>query len=834
MSQSWFGGFRLSVAAIALLALAGCDTAAERAERHYQNALELLDEGDASRAIVELRTVFELEPTHRDARATMARTLLQQGNAQQAFSQYLRLIEQYPNDVEARLALAEMSILNNSWALATEHGDAVEELAPDSARARVVVNALDYRQAVIDENVGARREAAETARALTQELPRSIINRSVVIDSLIQDERDAEALETIAEVQEFAPRERRFYQMRLALHGRMENEEGIERTLQDMAAAFPEDRSVSESLLNFYISRNDLEAAEEFLRSRVPPGEQDDGSRVTVIRFVSEARGPQAALEQAEAYLREGTNDDLFSSLAASLRYDMGEREEALAEFERIVREADASEQTNDIKVSYARILERNGNDVGSRALIEEVLAADPTHVEALVLRAEWMIDSDLSDEAIGLLRRAQDQEPENPRIFSTLAEAHLRNGQRDLAGEMLSLAVETSNNAAAESLTYARFLLASDRLEAAETVLTDALRLAPTNFELLALLGDVFTRQEDWDRAERVERALRSLQGEGARMVADQIRVAILRGQDREDEAISFLEQLAEQGDGFREAEIAVITSQLQRGNVAEARNYLQALLDKSPEDPTLRFLQAAISAADGNLEAAEQEYRSLIADGEGGERAWRELIRVLNQTGQMEEAERALEEGLAARPESAELLWMRATLLEREGDFEGAISIYEDLYNRNSSVSVIANNLASLLSTMRDDEESLERSARIARRLRGTEFPPYQDTYGWIQFRLGNLDEALEYLQPAARALADDPLVQHHLGMVYDAMGRSEDAVAQFERAIELAGDDPRPAFDVARTKLQELQNRDTGASSGGTDLDSLPSADQGSVSE
>lgn len=825
---------RAIAAASALLLLVACDTAEERAERHYQNALALLDEGDTPRAMVELRTVFELNPSHRDARATMARTLLARGDQQGAFSQYLRLVEQYPNDVEARLTLAEISILNNSWALAEEHGDAVAELAPESARARVVANALAYRQAVLEDNTTARARAEETARALVEELPSSIINRSVLIDAMIQGERDEEALAEIAEVQEFAPLDRRFYQMRLALHGRMENEDGIEQTLQDMIAAFPEDQTVAESLLNFYISRNDVEGAEAFLRSRVPAGEREDGARVTVIRFLSEVRGAEAALEQAEAYVREGTNDDLFASLAASLRYDMGDREGALAEFERIVREATPSEQTNDIKVSYARVLERSGNDVGSRALIEEVLAADESHVEALILRAEWMIESDLADEAIVLLRRAQGQEPENPRIFSVMAEAHLRNGERDLAGEMLALAADTSNNAPQETLAYARFLIATDRLQAAETAIVDALRLAPTNFELLAILGDVYARQQDWDRAERVERALRSLQGEGARMIADQLRVAILRGQQREDEAISFLQDLAARDDGFRSAEIAVITSQLQRGNVAEARNYLDRLLAETPDDPGLRFLQAAIDAANGDMQAAEEGYRSLIADGEGGERAWRELIRVLNQTGQADEAERALQEGLQAQPESPDLLWMRATLLERQGDFEGAIAIYEDLYARNSSVSVIANNLASLLSTMRQDEESLERSARIARRLRGTEFPPYQDTYGWIQFRLGNLDEALEYLQPAARALGDDPLVQHHLGMVYDALGRREDAIAQFTRALELAQDDPRPAFDVARTRLQELQNGDTPEASPGSGLDALPSAGAGGVSD
>ena len=820
-------------AALALF-LAACDSAEERAEAHFQNALALIDNGDVARAKVELRSVFELDPRHRDARATIARLLLDEGATDAAAEQYLRLVEQFPNDVEARLILSELSLLANDFESARAHGKTVVELAPDSGRAQVISAALDYQEAVVNESPAARREAARRAEALRDELPDSVINRAVIIDNLMLESEFAAALEELDEVQELAPRDRRFFQMRLGIHGQLQDDDGIEDTLRDMIRAFPEDRELPRSLMQFYASRGNLDGAERFLRDRIVPGQENDEARLSLLQFLTETRGPEAAMEEAESFVQEGTNDDLFRSLRASLLYDEGRRDEALREFEDIVANAAPGSQTNDIKASYARLLVRDGNEVGARAIIEEILEVDPSHVASLVMRAEWMIEADLVDEAIIALRRAQDQEPENPEIFSRLAEAHLRNGDRDLAGEMLALATEMSNRAPETSLVYARFLVSEDRFKPAEAVLIDALRITPQNPELLAELGNVYIALRDWDRAERVEQALRGLPGEAARLTADQLRLTVLRAQRRDEEAIGFLRELADNQDGYRAAEIAIVTTQLERGNIDDARAYLERLLDESPDDPALRFLLATIDSADGDLEAAEAGFRGLIDDGSGGERVWLELIRTLNQAGKAEEARDALEAGLTAIPEAADLMWMRATFLERQHDYDAAIGIYEELYARNTATSVIANNLASLLSTQREDAESLDRAARIARRLRGTEFPPYQDTYGWIQFRLGNYEAALEYLRPAARGLPDDPLVQYHLGRTYAALERPDEAIRQLERAIELARADPRPAFDDARALLQELQNRDTGEGSAAETLDALPQATPGVVGE
>ena len=143
-----------------------------------------------------------------------------------------------------------------------------------------------------------------------------------------------------------------------------------------------------------------------------------------------------------------------------------------------------------------------------------------------------------------------------------------------------------------------------------------------------------------------------------------------------------------------------------------------------------------------------------------------------------------------MSVLPDAPDLLWAKASYLERDGDIAGAIAIYEGLYARNSGSAIVANNLASLLVTYRDDPQSLDRAEVIGRRLKGTDVPAFQDTYGYIQFRRGNLTEALAYLEPSAAGLPNDPLAQFHLGEVYAALDRPSDALAQMRRALDLAG--------------------------------------------
>ncbi|KGB83659.1 hypothetical protein JT55_00515 [Rhodovulum sp. NI22] len=801
--------FRVLLIVCGLTLVSACDSAEERAENHYQKGIALLQEGDVDRALLEFRNVFKLDPAHRDARHIYAKTVLERGNYQEAFSQYLRLVEQHPDFFEGRRELAELAVKTQNWEEARRHTRLALEMAPDDPRIQALDTAIAFRRAIQDGDQATQAAMLDRALALKPLLPENEIVRSVIIDGFLRNGDEDKALAEIDETIALYPENIQLYRMRLQLLSRQGREEDVEARLREMVRLFPDDEASKALLIRYYLSREDSDAAEAFLREQISPGVQNDDARITLIQFLISARGPQAAQAELDKFIEEGTNTDRFRAMRAGLAFDMGQQAEAIAELEDVVANAEPSVQTREIKVAFARILASSGNEVGARALVEEVLAEDVGMVEALKMRAAWLIEADQADEAINVLRSALDQKPDDPGIMTLMSAAHARNGDRELSGELLSLAVQASNSAPAESLRYAKFLIASDKLLPAEGVLIDALRLAPGSYPVLVELGQLYIRLKDWPRAEQVERALRGLDSDAGTAQADRLRFSILRGQTNNADAIAFLETLTREDDSAIAAQVAIVRAHLLNGKPDAARTYLDELLAESPDELAFRFLDAAVYASTGDFKAAEQRYRSLLKDYSTSERLWLELVRTLSRDGRPDAAATELDRALEILPEGRDLLWAKATLLEQGGDTQGAIAIYEKLYAQNTSTSVIANNLASLLSTVRDDADSLERAYAVARRLRGSDFPPYQDTYGWIAYRRGDYREALTHLEPAAAGLPQDPLVHYHLAKTYIALNRPDDAQAQLEKTLQLAGETARPEFDDARQLLLQLKN-------------------------
>jgi hypothetical protein len=54
----------------------------------------------------------------------------------------------------------------------------------------------------------------------------------------------------------------------------------------------------------------------------------------------------------------------------------------------------------------------------------------------------------------------------------------------------------------------------------------------------------------------------------------------------------------------------------------------------------------------------------------------------------------------------------------------------------------------------------------------------------------------------------LTNDLVVQFHLASAYEALGRTEDAAAAYQRAIDLGVEsDPRPQVALAQTAVERL---------------------------
>jgi tetratricopeptide (TPR) repeat protein len=475
---------------------------------------------------------------------------------------------------------------------------------------------------------------------------------------------------------------------------------------------------------------------------------------------------------------------------------------------EAVLAAAAPSENTQKIKVALARMYASEGNQVAARKLVEEVLAEDPGDLDAMKMKSGSLILNDQVSEAIQVLRRAVDENPRDPELLTLMAQAHERDGNIELMRDMLALAVEASGGAPNESLRYAQALAATGELLTAEPVLIDALRLSPGNVSLLIPLGELYVSIKDWPRAEAVAAELESMDDPALLDAVTGLRAAILEGQQSTDQAIGYLQGLVDEGAAGLSAKVAIVRAHLADGDNRAALAYAQKIAEADPQDASLRFILASVQVVNGQNDAAEQTFRSLLAEDPARTQVWMALYRSIASAGtRPDEARKVLDDALAANPDLGELLWAKAGFLESSGDLDGAIAIYEQLYAKNSANMIIANNLASLITTHRSDEESLARAELIARRLRGSSVPAYQDTFGWIAYRRGQTNEAEAELAKAAAGLPEDASVQYHYGMALLAQGKKPEAARQFARVTELApAGDTRPFVEESR-KTAEL---------------------------
>lgn len=772
------------------LALVACDTAEERAEKHYQSALELIDDGDTLRALVELRNVFELNGTHREARRLYAETVLDLGRFEEAYSQFLRLVEQYPGDEGANRRLAQLTIQSGNVQQARPFLDIALTALPDDMELQAMDALVLYFESGNSDRIEKRAEATQRARGILEQDPDQIFARQILITQNLRNRNWSELLHQVDEALKSEPDNRGMYRLRLSTLEQMGRMDDIEATLLTMARRFEADQSIQETLVRWYVGHNRREDAESWLRGQVDDNSSVPEPRLNLVNFLIALRGEEAALKElTEVESRiplpkdVAANFGTFASVRAGLMFNLGEREGAMVRLESLIKETGAGADEKDrMKVALAQMRETVGNSVGARALIDEVLERDASQVGALKMQADWLIAADDTAGAVAALREALDQEPTNASVLTLLARAYERQGSRELMVEMLVRAVEASGRAPEESMQLARILERDGQLRTAENVLVEALRLDTYNVDLLYQLGRLHIEMSDWSRVNQDIERLRDFRRLEANEAADELEAEKLLRQSKVDDLMTFVEnRIVDDNSG----EAGVVRALVLTGKLNEAYLRAKDFYEADPEDQLARFVFAAtLTYLERDAEALPL-FEALVEENPDMIPVWSSIYAIHERAQDMQQAEATLARAEAAKPDDLNLKWLRAGHLESLGDLEGAIAIYEEIYAKDSNLPVIANNLASLLTAVRTDQDSFERAYIVARRLRDTEVPEFADTYGWIAFLRGDFDDAQRHLELSANALPNEASVQYHLGRTYLAQGNARGAEERLNRA-------------------------------------------------
>ena len=276
-------------------------------------------------------------------------------------------------------------------------------------------------------------------------------------------------------------------------------------------------------------------------------------------------------------------------------------------------------------------------------------------------------------------------------------------------------------------------------------------------------------------------------------------------------------------------------LTLLLNRGQQAAEANYYLGRLADNENRPAqaINFYQAVgegvyylpaqarastLLAETGELEQAVAAIQQLRQTNPGrSEALWMIEINLLLEQDRQQQAAAAIDQALLQHPNNIQIRYARAMMMDSQGNTAGAVQDLEQIVRDDADNPVALNALGYIL-TIRT-ERLFEARQLIARALElDPENPAILDSMGWLLYREGKLQQALDYLSRAWAAFPD-PEVAAHYGEVLWMTGANEQARIIWEQGlkqnpqhevlletIERVGSQPVPNTDAVDARADE----------------------------
>lgn len=442
----------------------------------------------------------------------------------------------------------------------------------------------------------------------------------------------------------------------------------------------------------------------------------------------------------------------------------------------------------------------REGNVEAGTAQLARFVDGSANRVEAFGLVATILVRLPDKEIARAAAHRLAERYPDVAEAYHLLSQIARHSGEMQVAATAMGRAVTLRPEWAEARIAHAQLLVAIDQPEAAEATLVAGVDLDASGRDVrLAyarhLLGDG---------------RLREALGQFERLVGDHpddtdlrytLALLTLETGDQ-DVAERYLIELEAEG-------VRVGEGRYLLGRIAMQRDDLEAALDWFERVDEGEYLQEAklqrivVIARQGRLDDALTELKTLRdAQPDQVERFWLLEAELLAEAGRDAEAMDVYDRALDALPESEDLRYARAMLAERMDQLDLLERDLRELIARNPES---ASALNALGYTLADRTQRYDEALELIRR--ALELKPDDaaviDSMGWVQYRLGHLELALNYLRDAAARDAD-PEIMAHLAEVLWQSGEREQARRVLEKAL-LADPDDETLRRVAEWMLQ-----------------------------
>ena len=478
---------------------------------------------------------------------------------------------------------------------------------------------------------------------------------------------------------------------------------------------------------------------------------QDPGISERAFRIAEYLGADQAALDTAMIWAKNAP-DDLEAQRAAAVQLARaGRYDDSMMYMEKVLlgkgdthfdflalSAADTDQETRSgLMKSFDRLLQRHPNN------------GQLIFGKALLLQQDG--------DSKGALTLLEDNPPEAGEVAPILLRARLLQGMNrgDEALPLLEKSIKKYPDDKRLRLTYARMLVENNRMDEAKVEFSSLVQQYPEDDELRYSLALVCLEAKAWEEAKGYLEDLIARESH-----VDSAHLNLGRIAEERNDPESALVEYAQVGPGndYLPAQLRQADILMGNGKTSEAQSRLAVQRDAQPDYAIQLYLIEAETLAANNQ----------------GDKAWNVLQQALKQY-----------------PDDLNLLYTRAMQAEKRNDLAQMEKDLRLIIQRDPDNAMALNALGYTLSdrTTRYDEAKvlIEQAHQI-----NPEDPAVLDSLGWVNFRLGNLDEAERLLRQALERFPDQE-VAAHLGEVLWANGKQREARQIWSKFLKEQPDSP-----------------------------------------
>ena len=518
--------------------------------------------------------------------------------------------------------------------------------------------------------------------------------------------------------------------------------------------------------------------------------------------LVAEFAGNAGDLEtSADFYQRAAENSD-DSRIAARATYIALYGKEYKTALELLDRWRELEPESQDIDRMYAICYLRLHQPENALPYVQAVLASEKgTNQEKAMAVKQLLSDEVVAEDSLVLLDGLNQAQTDNPQMLILQARYAAELEQFEKSIELLDRVLDIDNSLIDVHLIKARIYQAQGNRDAARAVILDVLQTRPDNWGLRMQYAQMLVEGKQYDEAREQYVLLQEQQPDNAEVLLNLSLLYIET--DRFDEATISLQSLLELDQHTDVAHFYLGRIEQNREQYKKAiAHYIKVKNGHYVFEARLRT--ASLFAKLDRVDEAIEQLEILAEDTE----EWSDRVRAYLAQGEIYRSRQRYQEtfdmytqALRQKPEDINLLYARALVAEKvdrvdiaESDLLKVLSI--DPENADA-LNALGYTLADKTKRYQEAKEYIQRAMSLL-----PDDPAVMDSLGWVNYRLGEMQEALKWLSQAFARVVD-PEIAAHYGEVLWQTNQKDKARAIWQKGQEVDAQHPTLLETLKRLK-------------------------------